>query len=326
MVGGLLVKARALGLTMSAWMMVAAPGGPVASAGIPPSTVAPSPGSPEWDAIRFRTTFGLPADLDFVRATLSDVANYSSEAYGVPLADDEVTELLRRASIEDALPLAIDIAREAGGFAGVYLDQPRGGRPIFMTTRPTEELRVALASALPVGANVELVAATRTEADLAKLKESIEADRPSWLSSGVHIVRVGIRPSLNTVRIGVLTSDESAAPSIHARYGDDVVVHETQIAHADACVAANNCRPMKGGIAINPTGGPAAVCTSGFVVRRTDTSALAMLTAGHCIQKWGGFDQAWQHNADGFGRALYETFEVGGSGWADVGLINDPVS
>jgi hypothetical protein len=40
------------------------------------------------------------------------------------------------------------------------------------------------------------------------------------------------------------------------------------------------------------------------------------------MQVHGGFDQAWQHNAQGFGRALYETWEPGGTGDADVGLIS----
>lgn len=275
----------------------------------------------EAEAMRFRQSFGFQADAAFVRATLLDRATYSSEAFGVPLSKAEVAEMFRRARIQSAMDDAIEHARTLPGFAGAYLDQQHGGRPVFMFTSASPLLQTELSALVPDGADAQVVGASRTEEELAALKSHIEADVESWSKKGVQVVRVAIRTSLNTVRIGVtgLTADVEA--SLKEAYGADVVVFETTIAQSDVCDSTNNCRPMKGGISINHTGGVAGECTSGFVVERTDNAALAILTAGHCIQVHGGFDQAWQHNSQGFGRALYETWEPGGTGDADVGLI-----
>jgi Trypsin len=78
---------------------------------------------------------------------------------------------------------------------------------------------------------------------------------------------------------------------------------------------------MKGGLEINPTAtyGGNPWCTAGYVVRDTN-GYYKILTAGHCIQYHGGYDQPWYHHADGYGHGRYETFGIGVSRTADVGL------
>jgi hypothetical protein len=57
------------------------------------------------------------------------------------------------------------------------------------------------------------------------------------------------------------------------------------------------------------------------VARRNDNAGLVIITAGHCIDAHGGFDEIWDHNNDSFGRALRETWVENSSRNADVGLI-----
>jgi hypothetical protein len=79
---------------------------------------------------------------------------------------------------------------------------------------------------------------------------------------------------------------------------------------------------MKGGLEINPHLGDIGTshrCTSGFVVRDTN-NYYKIMTAGHCIEVFGGYGQNWYHNDDLFGHGRYDTFYVGLSLPADVGL------
>ena len=139
-----------------------------------------------------------------MRDTRRDKVTYSSEPFGVPLAEAELAEMFRRARIQSAMDDAIAHARTLDGFAGAYLDQKQGGRPVFMFTAPDAARRSALAARLPEGADVQVKEAVRTESELAELKGRVEADVEDWTTTGIEIVRVAIRTSLNTLRIGVL--------------------------------------------------------------------------------------------------------------------------
>lgn len=279
------------------------------------------------ESIRFREAFGLRSDSTFVQGTLRNPA-FSSEAYGVPLSTAEIAELFRRARIQVATEDdAIPFARTLPGFAGAYLDQHQGGRPVLLFTKPETIERDAIAKLLPDDADLQIGRARRTESELAELKARATAEREEWAAQGIDIVRVGIRPSLNTIRIGVLklTSDKDEA--LKTAYGADVVVYETEVAHSDVCDAFDDCLPMKGGIAIRRSNSTLTQCSAGFVVRRTDTSGLAILTAGHCIEVHGGEGAAWKHNTVTFGVALKETWvglvpSPGHRGPSDVGLIS----
>lgn len=273
------------------------------------------------EAVRFRSGFGLRADVAFVRETILDTLSYSTEPYGIPLSAAEIAEMLRRGAIQNAMDAALDVARTRPDFAGAYLDQQRRGRPVFLFTSDRSSLLPELEQALPGGSDPQVGVAARTELELLALKDRIVGDLPELWSDGIRVAQVGVDIEQNTVFAGVINFSDAALGQIKDRYGEYVVVTTGQVVESDVCEASNNCRPIKGGISMNPTGNPVPQCTSGFVVKRTDTATLAILTAGHCIQVNGGRDQAWQHNAQGFGRALYETWVPGGSGTADVGLI-----
>lgn len=282
---------------------------------------ASSEGATVDEAVRFRSTFGLRADDQFVRDTFASPL-YSSDAYGVPLSEAEQAELFRRARIETALDAgALEFAQAQPGYAGVYLDQQRDGRPVFLYAGGgTASLVDALAALLPRDARVEVRDAVRTMKELVDLKSRIEADVKGWAQEGITVLRVSIRPSINTVRIGVPNVTDFVETTLKARYGEHVVVYAASPAVADAC-GIDDCWPPKGGIAIRPSNQSTPKCTAGFIVERTDNGVPAILTAGHCIDRWGGTGQGWRHADLPIGTALAETWQDGGTSDADVGLI-----
>jgi Trypsin len=296
---------------------------PIAASAVvePPPSAATEDEATDADAMRFRESFGLRADPDFVRAARLDKVNYSSDAYGIPLSGLEVEELFRRARIQSAMGTSLDYARKQPGFGGAYLDQQNGGRPVFLFLALDPAVEANLAALLPEGADLQLALAKRTEDELAALRDQVVSDELGTTIGASQVVRVASDKRMNKVLIGVMGLNTETEKRLRDRYGTDVVIDEARIADSDARAGdSNNCRPIKGGLAINVSGGLPGQCTSGFVVKRTDTGTLSILTAGHCIAVHGGFDNPWYHNYDGFGRALYETWVSGGSGDADVGL------
>jgi hypothetical protein len=114
------------------------------------------------DAVRFRTTFGLAADAELVRAARLDPLHYSSEPYGVPLTQSEIADLLVRAQVQRALE-AVEIPQSAvDSFAGTYIDQHMGGLPVFMFTADIPGIEQAIAEQLPPGTAFRVARAART--------------------------------------------------------------------------------------------------------------------------------------------------------------------
>ena len=288
----------------------------------PAAATASDWGATETEATRFRAEFGLRADPDFVRGTFQDQVEYSSDWFGVPLSKSEHVEMFRRASIQTAMDEAIAIARTDPSFSGAYLDQQNRGRPVFMFAATNPAIRAELEALFPVDADMQIEQAVRTEQELHETRSLMKRHRDALEAGGIQIVQIAIATSMNTLHVGVRNLTSGAAGVLKELYGSDLSVVDADVAVSDACNDTNNCRPMKGGISINHTGGVPGECTAGYVVKRTDNGNPMILTAGHCIQVHGGFDQAWQHNSQGFGRAQYETWIPGGSGDADVGVIS----
>ena len=273
------------------------------------------------EAVRFRTTFGFAADREMVRSTWLDSAKYSVEPYGVPLSKDEIAEMMRRAGVQQALEVVKLSGAALESYAGVYIDQHDGGRPVYMATDDGFALTRALGEQLPGGIDFRIQQAARTEAELLHLKDRIASDVDDLQEQGIEVVRIALEPSRNTLMVGVLALTTKAESTLRERYGSELVIAEDGVAQSDACVGRNDCRPIKGGIAINPLGVAANQCTTGFIVKRSPGPGLGVLTAGHCLQVFGGYDVTWQHNADSFGNARHETWKPGLTGNSDVGYI-----
>jgi hypothetical protein len=107
----------------------------------PSQAESPSPSLPPdvQDAVRFRTEFGLRADLTYIADVARDPA--ATSQYGVPLLPDEVEDLLRRQTAADVAAPLLDAygERHPSEFAGWFLDQAQGGVFVVLFTANTED-------------------------------------------------------------------------------------------------------------------------------------------------------------------------------------------
>jgi hypothetical protein len=274
-------------------------------------------------AMRFRESIGFPSSREYVEAAAADPKNYSIELVGVPLSDAESEEMLRRNAVSYAIGAVGMTYRDDPSYAGIYMDQKNGGIGYILFTGDAEARREAIAKALPVAVPFELKSVSRSMHDLIAIQAAIERDR-EMLVSDIGLVSTGIVPSTNAVLVGLDNPTSAAEEWMSERYGPGLTFRRATSSNADACNNDHDCRPMKGGLEINPHddeagNGNGHACTSGFVVRDTN-GYYKILTAGHCIEYWGGYGDNWFHNNNVFGHGRYDTWANGLSRTADVGL------
>jgi hypothetical protein len=301
-------------LAAAAWLL-AGLGGPLpAGAAAPPERLA--------DAERFREEFGLRSDDAFVRGSFADADRYTSDAWGVPLTAAEEAELARRSLVREKMEPALTTFATYSDFAGVYFDQRRGGLVVFMST-DVEAWRSSDVAAAVEGVDHDVRPARWSYSELDALRAAVEADRPQWDAAGFRMIILGIDERENKVEIGLETVTDVARKAFAAEYGDAVYLSEQQVGEFDACTAMAFCWPLKGGLRMYWVGHSGTICTTGFMGRRTDTNALVVITAGHCLDETTG-SAAWGHQANpaeaaNFGTELGDTFFENAS--ADVGLV-----
>lgn len=295
--------------------------------------VSPSPllGAPTTDeeevseAVRFRNDFGLRADRDFVAATFAD-SRFDASAYSVPLTDAEVEDLADRARVREDFQPLLEAAIKDPTYAGAYIDQQRGGRPVLLSSSP-DALTGALRRHPSSQVAHDVVGVTYTLDELLAVQEAIEGDAVELARVGIELISVGINVPENRVVVGV-TSPSAATEAHLASFGPAIRVQEDHPSTFDACANMTSCWPMKGGLRIRLVSNPPSICTAGFNVRKTNTGAIGTVTAGHCLELLNstGIDY-WGHadsptHAVNIGSELLETWpSVGLSSDADVGLI-----
>lgn len=247
------------------------------------------------------------------------------EDWGVPLTPAEADDLRTRSLRHEAFMQVLDEVVETKEHGGAYIDQRRAGQPVLLSTNPELTLRLLSARGAS-SSDFELRGVSRSMADLVDIENTLEPTAGTGIA-GQEVVSVGIRVRENKVSVGVMGDVEKVAAELEAIYGARVVVFADEPAVLDVCSGTQSCWPMKGGLRIRLTDKPStAYCTSGFMAKRTDTSALVVLTAGHCLalNDQSGTD-FWGHagtptNAVNFGT------ELGNTWWdfsnADVGLLS----
>lgn len=200
---------------------------------LPSSTESPppSPSIETQDALRFRTEFGLRADLDYITEVARDPT--ATFGFGVALLPVEVDDLLRRqATAEAAAPLLDAYGEEhPDEFAGWYQDQAHEGALVVLFTGHLEDHLRGLWQTLqgrtpPI--LVQVKGARSTLAMLAALQTRIEHDTSAWADRGIKIVFVATRVSLNVVELSVLAPAPTAEEQLADVYGpDDIIVYIT---------------------------------------------------------------------------------------------------
>jgi len=181
------------------------------------------------EAQAFRRDFALPSSMAVVRDSFADRETYSDMSRGIPLTPAEAAELDRRRDIVWQSEPARELARTLDGYADVYIDQKRGGIPVFRFTDDLEAARAAIAEVMPDGVDFDVEQAEFTIKQLRAKQERITEDmlETDWLLDGdIQIVSAGASVKANRVLVGLLRAEdeERARAILQDRYGPMVDV------------------------------------------------------------------------------------------------------
>jgi hypothetical protein len=170
-------------------------------------------------AIQFRTSFGLRADLDFIRSVAADKT--ASTEFGVPLLPAEVADIKsRETNAERVAPIVNAYAAEhPEAFGGLWIDQEHGGVVTVVFTRDVEVHTRALVARLAGIGVVAIRSATYNEAELRHLQDRIAADDAWFRSIPAQLQGVGVDPTKNAVEIIISTANPLITDMIVARFG-----------------------------------------------------------------------------------------------------------
>ena len=238
------------------------------------------------DAQALREAAGLRATREIVVESFEG-PGFSMDAAGIPLTPSEADEFRAVLARQQALAPVAEQAARSTSFAGSYF---RASTLIVRTSGDAAKLREDLLPLVAEG-GLEVVAAEYSQRDLQSFLSRLDpATLP--LGRGERVKSLWIDPELNRVAVGVIGIDEGRAAQIALELGPmAVVVPEEAGVNGGlyACTIAN-CG-TRGGVKI--VNGPRS-CTAAFLVRRKDTGARYMLTAGHCID-WTSDTVNWKN-------------------------------
>ena len=300
-------------LAFAAALAFVLPGGQTTASGESPAeTINDVPDALTTDTA-FRRSFGLRSDHEFV-AESESAPGFVRSPYGVPLAPEELGDLQGRLGVQASLDTARALAETKPEFAGIYLDQLDGGKPVFMFTSEPDQYWDELAESLPAGTAFLVARVTHTYAELLEVARRISDDRVTYANAGVDIVGVGPDVRSNSVRVGVRSSVAEASASL-AQYGEAVYVESDEAGVTDACTITS-CGKAKAGLKIYRG---TKACTSGVLGRRSNGN-IVVLTAGHCFALNGGSSQSWFHDGTLAGSSSGNTWYDGAD--ADSGFLN----
>ena len=202
----------------------AAPGQPSA-AGDPShsASVDPSFEALVAEAIEVRSSLGLRADEWWVREVSADPGARTS--FGIPLTLAEEADLnARAAAVAELGPVLQEYgAQHPAEYAGLFVDQDRGGLLVVLFTDRVEEHGAAIAKLVRPGASIEIRAAPTAETDLLALMDRISTDEQLLRGVGVVVVTASLNEETGTIEVEVSTERGDAPALLVGRYGPTVV-------------------------------------------------------------------------------------------------------
>ena len=165
--------------------------------------------------IRFRTLYGLRADVDFVLQLAHDPAA-SVDPYDVPLLPAELQIVAAAQSSAQTLVL---VARQYGQdfpeFAGAWLELPR---VVLGFSDGIAERRAEVQSLF--GDKVLVQESRFSLHELQAFMASVESDRAWFSTVGAEIVDIGIDEMLNKVRVHLRAPVRSLEDQARERFSD----------------------------------------------------------------------------------------------------------
>jgi hypothetical protein len=219
--GHRLVSVVAIALAVAACQL-----GPTAPSPSPTVVASPfvevPPTQDELEAIAFRTDFGLPAELAFVRAVAANPD--ATLEFGVPLLPAEVAELVARGANSEAVQgiVLLEAEQHPEDYCGSYVDNQNGGALTSMWRANLAVHSAAILFKVGPAAHVAFVGCTYSETELNRVTDLLnDADR-AWMAE-IPALATGWGPNTSTNRIEMEIS--SAIPGA----ADVVRVHFEQL-------------------------------------------------------------------------------------------------
>lgn len=244
------------------------------------------------NGVRLRASVGFDV-ADGTMDRLLDDPRLFRPQWGAPLTSEEASELDVRLRIQKGDgPLHAIAAAHPDQVGGVYLDQLAGGfLTVLLKADTPEALRQQLAGAAPVPGRIRFKSSPYSKRQLEAQRDQVERDASELRNQGIGLQSVSVDVASNRVRLGVLSSQDSAdAALLRRRYPSPSV----GIASEPPPLPANHVGgdrydstgPWKAGLAIESPDGGRTECTSGFVAEdRSSPGTHYLLTAGHCGSK-----------------------------------------
>ena len=192
----------------------ASPASPAAAA----SATADAPTPAELQAIAFRRTYGLDADLEHVRKVAAN-PRASSDEYGVPLTPEEVLVLhVRGDSDEVRRVVSVRAEQYPDDHCGNYIDRDNGGAFTSMWRANLEGHMAAILFQVGPDANVAFVGCTYSAAELDRVADLLSEDR-DWMRE-IPAVPMSWGPNTldNRVEMEISSAVPEAADLVRRHY------------------------------------------------------------------------------------------------------------
>lgn len=169
----------------------------------------------------FRTTFGLRADDDWIRAVARD-AGADRRTFGVPLLPSELEAVIaQNLGAKDAAAIVNRYGAAVGDdWAGMYIDQQAGGTIVVRFKANVAAHERALLALLPVDTKIDVRRAAWTERELRAFMAQVEAERDWFPTIGTSLMTVEIAGFDNIVDVRFDGHDPGAAQAIESHFGD----------------------------------------------------------------------------------------------------------
>ena len=176
------------------------------------------------EAQRFRSSFGLRSDEQWVRKVAADPRSQpGEEAFGVPLMPDEMAELDRRARNSDEI---FDLVEAYGlgypdDWAGIFVDHQADGSVVALFSRNLVQHQADLRQRVAPRASLQVRPARWSLRQLDDFKAIIEADQ-DWLRTiDAWYTRSQVYPPENVVELRISSANPDAPARVAQHFQAD---------------------------------------------------------------------------------------------------------
>ena len=236
-------------------------------------------------AVSLRGTFGLSADVDYVRSLIASPNDAGTKAWGFPMTVEEMQalDLEGRVAFQVHSEAVLDYASSLPEFGGAFFDQGEGGQLVLQFTDITDAIRTRIAQLVPTdGPTTRLETVKFSFQTLRDAMLAAPAVMPA-VAPSLQLQSVAIREPENALVVEVLGPSEppsDLASLFAAKLGVPVAIEEAPgpVVSGSCPSRSQLCSPEQGGVKVASSAGEQ--CTLGFIV--TNGSDRRFVTAGHC--------------------------------------------